>query len=113
MRRPWMIYLSGPITGNPGAKEAFEKAQKILQSFASTQGVYVMNPSLRHPPGLTNAEYMKLSFAEIDAANDVAFLPGWEDSDGCNLELAYANYIGKSSFQMVDRFPDLYREELE
>jgi hypothetical protein len=55
---------------------------------------------------------MKLSFAEIDAANDVAFLPGWEDSDGCNLELAYANYTGKSSFQMVDRFPDFYREEI-
>ena len=113
MIKPWIVYLSGPITGNKHAKEDFEKASNILQSFATRQKVYVMNPYLRHPMGLTNAEYMKLSFAEIDAACDMALLPGWEDSDGCNLELAYANYVGKSSFQMASRFPDFYKEDMK
>ena len=55
---------------------------------------------------------MRLSFAEIDTAHDIALLPGWEDSDGCNLELAYADYIGKHTFELAKRFPEAYKEEL-
>ena len=110
MIKPWIVYLSGPITGERDAKQKFEKAEKLLRE--SSPAVYTINPFSRHPAGLTNAEYMRLSFAEIDTAHDIALLPGWEDSDGCNLELAYANYTGKSSFQMIDRFPDFYKEEL-
>ena len=112
MTKPWIVYLSGPITGEKNAKENFEKAEKVIRMTGTKNGVYVINPFSQHPAGLTNAEYMKLSFAEIDAADDVALLPGWEDSDGCCLEQAYANYTGKWSFQMIDRFPDFYREEI-
>ena len=113
MLKSWIVYLSGPITGAKNARENFAKATEVLQKFATPRNVYILNPYLRHPSGLTNTDYMHLSFAEIDVADDVAMLPGWEDSDGCNLELAYANYIGKSAFQMVDRFPDFYQEECE
>ena len=111
MIKPWIVYLSGPITGNRKAKDDFEKAEKILRTAARSCGIYVINPYVRHPVCLTNAEYTKLSFSEIDIADDIALLPGWEDSDGCNLELAYSNYIGKPCFQMIDRFPDMYEEE--
>lgn len=109
--KPWTVYLSGPITGEKNAKENFDKAERVIRMTSTKQGLYVINPYARHPAGLTNAEYMRLSFAEIDAANEIALLPGWEDSDGCNLELAYANYIGKWCWQMIDRFPDMYEEE--
>ena len=110
MIKPWIVYLSGPITGERDAKQKFEAAEKLLRE--SSPAVYTINPFSRHPAGLTNAEYMRLSFAEIDAAHDVALLPGWEDSDGCNLELAYADYIGKHTFELAKRFPEAYAEEM-
>lgn len=107
MTRPWIIYLSGPITGNPDYKDDFARAERVLRTAAPSSGLYVINPASRHPPGLSNADYMRLSFSEIDICHDVCLLPGWEDSEGCNLELAYANYTGKPSFQLTDRFPEL------
>ena len=98
MIKPWIVYLSGPITGERDAKQKFEAAEKLLRE--SSPAVYTINPFSRHPAGLTNAEYMRLSFA------------GWEDSDGCNLELAYANYTGKHTFELAKRFPEAYKEEL-
>ena len=111
MTKPWIVYLSGPITGERDARAKFDKAEKLIRESAPAGCVYTINPFARHPAGLTNAEYMRLSFAEIDVAHDVALLPGWEDSDGCNLELAYANYIGKHVFEIGKRFPNEYREE--
>ena len=110
MTKPWIVYLSGPISGEKDAKWKFENAEKLLRSTAPAGCVYTINPFARHPMGLSNAEYMKLSFAEIDACHDVALLPGWEDSDGCNLELAYAQYIGKSVFEIAQRYPNEYPE---
>ena len=39
MIKPWIVYLSGPITGEKHAKENFEKATKVLQSFATPQKI--------------------------------------------------------------------------
>ena len=113
MTKPWIVYLSGPITGERYAKEKFEKAEKVIRMAAANTktGVYIMNPFARHPAGLSNEQYMKLSFAEIECCTDLALLPGWDDSDGCSIELAYADYIGKWSWQMIDRFPEFYEEE--
>lgn len=105
--KPWIVYLSGPITGVPEAKENFARAERFLRSLVSRQGsIFVINPAARHPGGLTNAEYMKLSFSEIDIASDVCLLPGWENSDGASLEQYYAVYTGKPCFQLEDRFPE-------
>ena len=107
MTNPWTVYLSGPISGNPNYKADFLRAERVLRTAAPTTGVFIINPAARHPPGLTNREYMQLSFAEIDIAQDVCLIPGWENSDGCKLEVAYANYTGKPVFILEDRFPEL------
>ncbi len=110
---PNIIYLSGPITGVADYQERFARAERILRSAWQGRGIYIINPAVRHPAGLSNAEYVRLSLAEIDASHDVCLLPGWEDSTGAQLELAYANYIGIPSFQIVDRFPECYPEETQ
>ena len=38
-----------------------------------------------------------ICFAMIDAADLVAFLPGWRTSPGARLERAYCSYIGKGT----------------
>lgn len=105
--KPWTIYLSGPISRDPDYREKFARAERLLRSLSHRQnGIYIINPAVRHPVGLSNAEYARLSLSEIDACQDVCLLPGWEDSDGASLEFAYATYIGKPTWQLEDRFPD-------
>lgn len=84
------IYLAGKIAGDPGYREKFQKAQERLER----DGVTVLNPA-NNPEGLSKADYMRLSFAMIDAADEVTFLPDAEESPGAQLERRYCEYIGK------------------
>jgi len=38
---------------------------------------------------------MRIDLAQIDTADVVYFLKGWENSKGARLEHAYCEYIGK------------------
>ena len=84
------IYISGKITGDHDYRAKFEKAA----SFITHAGHTAINPATA-PAGLTNQDYMRLSFAEIDAADMVVFLKDWTDSKGASLERAYCEYINK------------------
>lgn len=84
------IYLAGKIAGDPGYREKFQKAQARLER----DGVTVLNPA-NNPEGLSKADYMRLSFAMIDAADEVTFLPDAAESPGAQLERRYCEYIGK------------------
>lgn len=84
------IYLAGKIAGDPGYREKFQKAQARLER----DGITVLNPA-NNPEGLTKADYMRLSFAMIDAADEVTFLPDAAESPGAQLERRYCEYIGK------------------
>lgn len=88
------IYLSGRITGKANYAEGFrELARSCRKKFGDD--VTLLDPT-RHPPGLTPAEYMRLAFADIDAADAVAFCRDWEESAGAQLEYRYARYTGKT-----------------
>ena len=93
------VYIAGKITGNENYREKFATAQAELEK----DGHIVLNPSVM-PEGLTNAEYMRICFEMIDIADVVVFLPGWQDSEGANLEYAYCIYVGKEAITSPDRF---------
>lgn len=84
-----VIYISGPITGVDRYWEAFEKAEEQLSDYI------VLSPS-RLPMGMDNAQYMRIDLAQIDTADVVYFLKGWQNSKGATLEHAYCEYIGKA-----------------
>ena len=85
------IYIAGKITGDPNYKEKFATAQNALES----QGYMVLNPAV-FPEGLRAADYMRFSFAMIDSADIVAFLPDYKRSSGALLEYQYCLYTDKS-----------------
>ena len=99
------IYLAGKITGDPDYREKFQGYAERLRKLHP--GANIFNPA-EHPAGLSNAEYMRLCFAEIDVADMVAFLPDWYRSNGATLERQYCNYIGKQYFDLADGEADCH-----
>lgn len=87
IERKKVIFVSGPITGVKNYWEAFEAAEQMLESL----GYIALTPS-RLPQGLTNAQYSRICMAMIDSADAVVFLPGWDTSQGSQLEANYCRY---------------------
>ena len=92
-----VVYISGPITGVSEYRRAFEQAEQDIVA----AGYIPLNPA-RLPEGLSNAQYMRINFAQIDAADAVLLLDGWEKSRGCWVESSYCMYIGKPYATSID-----------
>lgn len=99
-----VVYISGPITGVRNYWEAFEQAEDDLTAL----GYIPLSPA-HLPKGMTNAQYMQICTAMIDAADAVLSLPRSDRSAGAKVELRYCEYINKPVVEY-----DLYFEhELE
>ena len=85
-----ILYLSGPITGVPDYKEKFDEAAEQLRG----RGFTVLNPASA-PLGLTPADYMRISLAQLEAADAIVLQDGWALSRGTVIEGLYAAYTGK------------------
>ena len=84
------VFLSGPITGHEDTyRHDFAEAAKIVES----AGDIPLNPALL-PAGLTERECMKVALAMLDCADIIARLHGWEESEGAQVENAYATKVG-------------------
>lgn len=85
-----VVYLAGPIRSVKNYKKVFSAWESKLTG----AGYKVLNPATL-PLGMSDRAYMPICLQMIEQADIVAFMPGWENSSGCQLERAYAEYQGK------------------
>lgn len=90
------VYIAGPITGVPNYWEAFERADEMVTSMGYT----ALTPS-RLPHEISNAQAMRICLSMIDSTDAVLFLPGWDNSEGAQLEYLYCKYVRKPYVHMV------------
>ncbi len=92
-------YIAGKITGDPNYEDKFVSAGVSvrlgeIETIGVEQDSVILNPVIL-PKGMSNADYIKICLAMIDAADIVLFLPDWHQSRGAQLEHSYCLYIGK------------------
>ena len=86
-----IVYLSGPISSNlAGYHEEFHIARELVEKAG-----YTPVDSAFLPLGLKENDYMRISLSVLEAADTVVALKGWTNSQGAQIEWAYAQRTGK------------------
>lgn len=94
-----IIYIAGPMTGLPDFnKPAFFAAEEKLRE----QGMLAINPAKHEMADPTWERYMRMAIVSMLKANEIALLPGWQDSRGAKLELLIAQNVGMPSWDYRD-----------
>ena len=93
-----VIYIAGPMRGLPDlGRAAFFAAEVKLRE----RGWKVINPA-RLPEDLPSEAYMPICLAMLDQADTIALLPGYKNSAGAQIEIAYGAQTGKAVLYMND-----------
>ena len=89
-----LVYLSGPISGDPEYKEKFRAAEESLTNDCF---VTVLNPAKLSDafPGLSESKYLQLALILVTYADAVYMMKGWEFSKGACIEYLLAKQSGK------------------
>lgn len=96
-----IIYIAGPMSGIENYnRDAFNRAAKVLVG----RGYSVINPATL-PSGLTEHQYMDISFAMLRAADCIFLLPGWRHSSGATAEYHYGYKMAIPTFNDLDTMP--------
>lgn len=107
LEKKFKVYIAGPMTGY---KEHNFPAFMELEEKLRERGFIPVNPA-GNPPGLSQADYMKIDIAMLSICDYIIMLPGWENSIG-----ARAEYHTAASFRIPElTYADLmsYWTELE
>ena len=116
------LYIAGPMTGVKKCNfPAFLDAEKELSGF----GYDVVNPArismelwikmgfvpdmksaeksdpAQYETRISKYEYIRNDLQALSTCNAIAFLPGWEKSEGANIELTAARGIGLSMYDYI------------
>ena len=105
------IYISGPITGIPGAFSAaqFARAERDLRDIGYRK---IINPRFMFAgTGLSYDVIMKHCLDLVCSADVVLLLPGWRNSRGSRMELGAAYARGLPIYEYdaswhCDRLPE-------
>lgn len=85
-----VIYIAGPITGVPGYYKPFEQAMDEIQA----AGMIPLSPCWM-PVDMPREKCIQIGLAMLAQADGALFLPGWERSAGCKLEMDFCDNTGK------------------
>lgn len=91
------IYIAGKIAGDRRYRAKFREAAKALEA----AGHVVLNPATL-PDGLTEADYMQIGMAMLNAAELAVFLPDYKESRGALIEWAWCQKTGKDCALFLD-----------
>jgi hypothetical protein len=84
------VYLAGRIHGTDDYHERFAVGADELRS----QGHSVYNPAASNQEGRPLAKIMAHLLPQLCECEAIALLPDWTESDGAQVELFLAEYIG-------------------
>lgn len=103
-----ILYLSGPISGDPDYKEKFDAADSYLSTWKEH---VVLNPAVL-PFGLKRySDYMDVGMAMLKTAEGIVMLHGWKSSPGAREELKAAIERGMKVFFGIEAVPFMPKEE--
>lgn len=86
------VYISGKITGDENYRTKFAKAAARLRDL----NYEVLNPAVL-PRGLTRRQYVPIDLQMLCAADTVAFLSDYRESEGARIEHDIARYLNKQT----------------
>lgn len=98
-----VVYISGPYS----AVSEERRKENILRARIVGQILLVHGIAPIVPHTMTDGweriitdkeKFMQMDFEIIRRVDALLFLPGWENSNGCKRELAFAKSIGKPCF---------------
>lgn len=93
------IYISGPITGDPGARWKFDQAAQII----ADRGHEYINPARLEDviPDAGWDYYMAIDLQMLKQADAIVQLPGWENSQGARAEHQAALENGLAEYDIA------------
>lgn len=97
-------YISGKITGEPRAKELFQRVEELLYVFGF-EPVNPINNGL--PSTATWEEHMEADIEMLATCQMVFLLPNWTDSKGAQIEEQTARKLGLKVFEINRMIYDL------
>ena len=104
MEKKIRIFISGAVTGNPGANRQFLDAETALKA----NGFSVINPLAIHnrmPEDCTYQEYMDISMELLKMSDAIFLLTGGEESNGSITEFDYMVAVGKPVYFQEAGYP--------
>lgn len=99
------IYISGPITGDPGARWKFDQAAQIIKD----RGHEYINPARLADviPDASWRDYIDVCLQLVPKADAITFLEGWQGSNGARREREEAAVWGLQRYDLgADTFED-------
>jgi hypothetical protein len=93
-----VVYISGPMAGIPELNyPAFFRAEKHIVAL----GYEVENPARNPEPPCKSWEgYMRLSIIQLMRCRILVRLPGWDNSNGANMENEIAQRLNFKIFDL-------------
>ena len=101
-----IVYLSGPISGDPDYKVKFAIAELFIQK--KYPNAKILNPTIL-PDGLMYEHYMRIDLAMVSCCEVVMVLPDWDQSKGAVAEVAYARSL--PSVDVIELPEELFSNE--